>query len=175
MVAAPEESSKLELDALKTLHDGHIQYLRASSERQFRTVLQTLTLNVAVVAGLIAGKVILSEPGKWFGSILLLVFNVVVVLYLLRQASVYDREREQFKTVRRALLNKCPSIKPEDHDKEQCICCPLWSGSGLFCVAVVIAAVCSIAALWVPLVASSSQSSPAANPALQGTPASGRP
>lgn len=157
MTSTPEDPPQLELDALRTLHDGHLQNLHASSERSFRTVLQTLTLNVAVVAGLVAGKVTLAEPGRWVGSILLVVFNGVVITYLLRQASIYVREREEFRRIRKALLDKCPSITSEERGKEHCVCCPLWSGSALFCVAVVIAAICSIAALWVPLVVPSSQ------------------
>lgn len=158
MSSTSERSPELELDALKTLHDGHLQYLSASSERQFRTVLQTLTLNVAVVAGLIgleAGKIMLSGLGKTFGSILLFVFNVLVIAYLLRQQCVYLRERQQFKKIRGALFDKCPSLKSEYSDKELCIFCPSWSGSVLFCVLVVIAAICSIGALWFPLLTSS--------------------
>lgn len=160
MTSTPEDPSQLELDALRTLHDGYLQNLHASSERSFRTVLQTLTLNVAVVAGLVglvAGKVMLAAPGRWVGSMLLFVFNGVVIAYLVRQASFYVREREQFRNIRNSLLDKCPSIKSKEHEKERGICCPVWSGSGLFCIAVVIAAFCSIAALWLPLVVSLSQ------------------
>lgn len=178
MTSNTEGASQIELDALKTLYGGYLENLHASSERSFRTVLQTLTLNVAVVAGLVglaAGGVTLSEWARWFGSTLLLVFNFAVIAYLWRQATFYIRERAQFKNVRKALLDKCPGIKAEPEEGARCICCPLWSGSTLFCVAVVIAASCSIAALWVPLLALSAHGPNSANPALQGTPASGRP
>lgn len=155
MASDSEHSAQLEVDALRTLYDGYRQTLQASSERQFRTLLQTLTLNVAVVAGLIGlamGKVVLSEPGKWVGSILLLLFNLFVVAYLLRQGSFYVRERGQFQRIRQALLERCPTVKLAG-DQQRCSCCLLWSGTGLFSVSVVIAAICSIMALWMPLVA----------------------
>jgi hypothetical protein len=161
-----ESSAKIELDALKTLYGGHLGNLHAVSDRSFHMLLQTLTLNVAVVGGLVglaAGKVILSDPGKWFGTILLFVFNATIIIYLLRQAYIYRRERQQLQKIKKALWDKCPSIKSDDKDEERFCCCPLWTGSGLFCVAVVIATFCSIAALWVPLVASSFQNAEAAN------------
>jgi len=156
-VASDSEHSQLEVDALRTLYEGYLKTLQASSERQFRTLLQTLTLNVAVVAGLIGlatGKVVLLEPGRWVGSILLFLFDLVVAAYLLRQGSFYVRERKQFQSIRKALLEKCPSVKLGTDDKEQSLCCHLWSGTVLFSVAVVIAAICSITAIWTPLVAS---------------------
>lgn len=157
MPSNSEQPPQLEVDALRTLHDGYLQTLQASSERQFRTLLQTLTLNVAVVGGLVglaAGKITLSELGRWVGTALLLWFNFVVVVYLLRQGSFYAREREQFRSIRKALLTKCPSMGSVADDKKQCLCWLLWSGTGSFSVAVVIAAICSIMALWMPLVAS---------------------
>lgn len=157
MNSTSKDASQLELDALRALHDGYLQRLHASSERQFRTVLQTLTLNVAVVVGLVgvaAKDLILSEAARWASSVLLGAFNGAVIWYLLRQGTFYVREREEFKSIRGALLDKCPSIKPQERKKDHCACFSLWSGSGLFCVAVALAALCAIAAFWIPLVAS---------------------
>lgn len=162
-------NTEIELDTLKTLYDGHLGILHATSDRSFHALLQTLTLNVAVVGGLVAldaEKVMLSDPGKWFGSILLFVFNATVIGYLLRQAYIYRREKQQFQKIKKALWDKCPSIKSDYKDEDQFCCCPLWTGSGLFCVAVVIATFCSIAALWVPLVASPYQNTQSTNPLL---------
>lgn len=146
-------AEEFEMEALKTLHDGHLQNLHALSERPFHSVLQTVTLNVAVVAALVAGNVDLSHLGKVLSTSLLALFNLVVIGYVLRQGSLNEEERERYQHIRSSLFAKCPSLPSQvSSQKNVCQGIPLLTGTKSFCVAVASASVLSIAALWWPFV-----------------------
>jgi hypothetical protein len=155
MNTSSDDTSKTKLEALTTLHDGLIKNLIATSERSFRTTLQTLTLNVAVVAGLIgllsATKVELSMPGKSFATVLLFIFNYTIVTYLRKLGNFHKEERAKFQLIQKALgkLAQADFMEiPPKSDRWFLI----FTGSGLFRVAVTIAAFCSVVALWIPLI-----------------------
>lgn len=145
-------AEEFEMEALKTLHDGHLQKLHALSDRPFHVMLQAVTLNVAVVAGLIAGAVNLVLQGKVLGTVLLAAFNILVLAYIQRQGSLYEEEKEQYRNIEASLLGKCPSLTSlPSISKNKNSCSECLTGTKSFYMAVMIAAICSILALWCPL------------------------
>lgn len=137
-------------DALKALFEGELGTLKALSERSFSTTLQALTLNLAVVAGLVAGKVTLSTDGKLIGSILLFVFNFLVGSYLLSKSRAHHREKLRLKQIQASLADVA-GINLSDPSDKPSFWRSFFGGSGIFILAVTIAAACSIFAMWVSL------------------------
>lgn len=163
-MSSPEE---LEMEALKVLHDGHLQNVHALSERPFEVVLQTVTFNVVVVAGLVAGEVELSQWGKVLGTVLLAVFNLAVIAYILRQGSIHKDERERYVQARDALRAKCQSLPSQASSSTDGCCVRCLTGTSLFVLVVLTAAAFSITALWVPFTTQSSKHS--ANHSIERT------
>ena len=147
---SPEE---LEMEALKTLHDGYLKNLHALSERPFHSVFKAVTLNVAVVAGLVAGAVTLSLLGKALGTAVLVMFNTLVIAHICRQGCLYREEKKRYLNILSGLRDKCKSLAPQaSTPKSKCRCITFLTGTKLFVATVAIAAFCSIVALWCPLV-----------------------
>lgn len=149
-MSSPEE---LEMEALKTLHDGHLQNLHALSERPFHSIFKAVALNVAVVAGLVAGAVTLSLLGKALGTAVLVMFNTLVIAHICRQGCLYREEKERYQKILSCLRGKCPSLAPQaSTPRSKCRCIAFLTGTKLFVATIAIAAFCSIVALWCPLV-----------------------
>lgn len=138
-------------DALKTLYDGQLGTMKSLSERAFSTTMQALALNVTVVAGLMAGKVTLSTDGKVIGTLLVFVFNFLVVSYLVSKFCAHHREKKIFIEIQNS-LTEISDISPE---YKKSIYPPVWisffGGTGIFILSVVLAGSCSIFAMWVSL------------------------
>ena len=148
-MSSPEE---LEMEALKTLHDGYLKNLHALSERPFHAVFQAVTLNVAVVAGLVAGAVTLSLLGKALGTVVLVMFNILVIAHICRQGCLYREEKERYQNMISCLRGKCPSLAPQaSTQSSKCRYITFLTGTKLFVATIAIAAFCSIVALWCPL------------------------
>ena len=142
-----QPKDELRLGALKALYDGQLARLKTLSERSFSTTLQALTLNLAVVAGLVGGKVLLSTGGQIIGSLLLVIFNSVIAWYLWSKACNHHSEKVKMHEVQGALATLA-AVTPSDKPS-------FWGsfigGSGTFILAVMMAAACSVVSLWVSL------------------------
>ena len=138
-------------DALKALYEGQLGTIKTLSERAFSTTLQALALNVAVVAGLMGGKIKLSLYGKVIGSLLIFVFDFLVVAYLASKFWAHHREKKKFSIIQNCITEICAI----SDDYKNCVDPPLlmsfFGGTGIFIMSVILAGVCSITAMWVPL------------------------
>ena len=153
------------IEPLKVLYDGGLVTLRFLSERSFTATLQALTLNIAVVAGLIGGKVELSSFGQTVGSALLISFNGFVIGYLAAKARAHYREKEKFVVVQ-TKLQKLVDVNfgRDDAKNTPSFWRSFFGGSGLFIASLMLAGTISVAAMWVPLLAS--HSAQQVNPAV---------
>ena len=160
-----DEQETTLIEPLKILHDGGLMTLRFLSERSFTATLQALTLNVAVVAGLIGGKVELSSFGQTVGSALLISFNGFVIGYLAAKARAHHNEKEKFVVVQTKLRKLVEEdFGGNDAKNKPSFWRSFFGGSGLFIASVMLAGTISVAAMWVPLLAS--HSAHQANPAV---------
>lgn len=141
------------LDALKAILEAQLDSLRTLSERSFTTTLQAITLNVAIVAGLIASEVQLSTSGKWVATSLIFVFTTLVVCYLLSKYRAHHRERVKFNVVQAAITRIAGVDLPGSAVRS------FWrsflGGSGLFAASVLLAGICAVVAVWIQLLAPS--------------------
>lgn len=143
------------IEPLKVLYDGGLATLRSLSERSFTTTLQVLTLDVAVVAGLIGSKAELSFIGKSIGCVLLVLFNGFVIGYLASKARSHHREKQQFITVQSALHRLSGLNNNGNEENNVSFWRSFFGGSGLFIASVALACVVAVAALWVPMLSTS--------------------
>lgn len=162
------------IEAIKALYEGQLGTLKILSERSFSTTLQAFTLNIAVVAGLVGGKVMLTTEGKVIGTLLLLVFNSLAVAYLVSKSRAHHRERLKLNKIQSSLWT-IGSLEEIEQNNDQS---PFWKsffgGSGIFIFSVVLAGACSIFAMWMSLVMPENLKT--ANPALkQDAPQAARP
>lgn len=145
-------SDERKVEALKVLYEGHMSALRTLSERSFSSTLQTITFNVVVVAGLVGSKVSLSTAGQVIATFLVLVFNALVVGYLLSKSFTHHREKARLVEIERELIRECgltlQSERAEPSFKKSFI-----GGSGLFITSVTLACALSVAALWMQALA----------------------
>ncbi|MGZ5009013.1 MAG: hypothetical protein ACXWFI_14510 [Methylobacter sp.] len=140
-----------QFDALKALYDGQIGTLKTLSERSFTVTLQALTLNLAVVAALIGSKVLLSQDGKLIGTILLLIFNVLVVAYLASKSCAHDREKHKLVHVQNSIA-KIAAVDIHFTNNHPSFVRSFFGGSGIFISCVVLSSACAVSAFWVSLV-----------------------
>jgi hypothetical protein len=154
-----------QIEPLKVLYDGGLATLRSLSERSFTTTLQAITLDVAVVAGLIGSKAELSLIGKSISCVLLLLFNAFIIGYLISKARAHHREKKQFITVQSAIRQLSELNCNGNEENEVSFWRSFFGGSGLFIVSVTLAGAVAASALWVPMLTSSNAHQ--ANPSLQ--------
>ncbi len=140
-----------QLESLKALYGAHLEGLHALRERSFATTVQSLSLNVVVLAGLIAGRIALLPIAKVLGSLVLAVFGALVCAYLIFKGRGYRKLKTALVAIERALVARS-GLPAQSIGKREADACSFWTGSGIFCVAVGICTACTIAALWVPLV-----------------------
>lgn len=139
------------LDALKVLYDGQHDALKLLSERSFSTTLQTLTLDVGVVAGLIGSNAALSSAGQFIAIILLTVFHAVVIGYLLAKSRAHFRARMRLNQIQYSIAIQAGVDTLFHSDKNDSYLRSFIGGTGLFVVAVVLSGMCSIVAVQSPL------------------------
>ena len=141
------------LDALMALYGAQREILKTLSERSFSTALQTLTLNVAVVAGLIGSKVNLSANGKWVATWMLLIFHILVVSYLISKSRAHHREKRKLDAVQQAIAATGGVEAHFSSKNGPSYVRSFFGGSGIFTSAVALACACSIWAVHTRLLA----------------------
>jgi len=140
-------------DVVKTLYEGQLSTIKTISERSFSATLQTVSLNVAIVAGLVGSKVILSPSGRKIGSILVIVFNGLVTLYLISKSRAHHREKKKLIEIQNILadLGEIDVIK-----QKKLTILHFWKsffgGTFIFISSIIIATYCSISALRTQLI-----------------------
>lgn len=140
-----------EMEALKTLHGGQLQALTLNAERAFSATLQCVTLNVISLGGLIAAKLTLQVDAKILGSVVLIMFNFLVCNYLYFKDVRYQIIKSQLLIIENALIEKSPSIRGKIIIKNKKRYSTL-TGTGLFIIAIIISCLCTVFALWRPLI-----------------------
>lgn len=145
----PNHSQKQ--DALKSLYEGQLGAIKTLSERSFSTTMQALTLNVVVVAGLMAGKVKLSIDGKIIGTFLIVIFNMFVALYLVSKSRAHHREKVKFVEVQNSLAEICDLSTVFIEHNNISFWKSFLGGTGIFIFCVVVTCLCSISAIWFQL------------------------
>lgn len=147
------ESSVSDGEVIKVLYESRADNLKFLAERSFTTTIQAVTLNLVIVAALIAseGRIEIPTDAKPVATAMLAVFNLLVIFYLVAKGLRYRRFKAQLKVIESAMIAQCSSLreKRELHSKDK----PywkrmIWDGTALFCAAVLAASACSVYALW---------------------------
>ena len=143
-------STEVEVGILKEIHSDLSSQLRFTAERSFTTALQTVTLNLVVLGGLIIKNMALLPQAKWLGSIMLVSFNITIIIYLHAKGRGYYRVKKELLVIRTALMRECHSIQP-DAIRTEPSKLAFFTGTGIFMLAVAIACVCAVCGFWVHL------------------------
>ena len=147
----PPNTINEELEVVKLLfHDTNtrMQNLR---ERSFKTAIQTVTLNLIALGGLIANKVALTYTAKILGSSLLASFNVAIIVYMYFKGTAFGRANAELVIYKQELLSKSSLVSGKIKLKQPGAF-SFWSGSGILMLAITVSGICGVLALWFQLI-----------------------
>lgn len=173
--------TEIEVDILKAIYTELSAQLKFTSERSFTSTIQTITLNLVVLGGLIVNKIALSYQAKLLGSIMLVAFNASILSYIFSKGTGYAKVKKELLAVRSSLANRCSSLNV-NIIQATLSKTAFFKGTGMMFLAVAISCICTICGLWLPLTEVTNQPEvdakppvnmqPAANPSMPDTMAS---
>ena len=141
------------LEIVKLLfHDTNVR-MQNLRERTFKTTIQSVTLNLIALGGLIANKVVLTYAAKLLGSSLLISFNVVIIIYMYFKGTAFGRAKNELLIYKQELINKSPQVS-EKVKLKKAGSFSFWSGSGILIVSIAVSGICTVLALWFQLTSS---------------------
>lgn len=142
-----------EREVMKVLYESRADNLKFLAERSFATTIQGVTLNLLIVAALVAseGRIEIPADAKPVATAMLAVFNLLVIFYLVAKGLRYRRFKAQLRVIESEMIVQCPSLRGKrelDSEEKPYWKRMLWDGTALFCVVIIGASACSIYALW---------------------------
>jgi hypothetical protein len=132
-----------QLEALKTLYEGHQGAVKTLGERSFTTTLQAIGFDVAVVAGIVVGKIDLSWLYRLVATVFVAAFTFLVASYLYAKAKAHDGERQRLRDIESPLSTMAAIAPPATASWRA----SFWGGNGIFILLVALAGAAAI--LWI--------------------------